>query len=241
MEIRLDKFLSDQKNLPRKDCRKLVWSGAVTVDGEIERGIDRKVDPEKNIIALKGEEISYKKFVYIMLNKPKGVLSAATDKKRETVVDLVPEGLRRKNLFPVGRLDKDTTGLLIITDDGDFAHEIISPKSGISKRYSVLLDGELPKDAEKRFKDGIVLADGTECLPASLFPSSDNPCLCEVEIFEGKYHQIKRMFGVLDLGVVELKRLSIGGLVLPENLPEGDCLELNSTDLGKIHKKHKKN
>ncbi len=241
MEIRLDKFISDQKNLPRKDCRKLIWSGAVTVDGAIERAIDRKIDPEKNGISLKGEDISYKKFVYIMLNKPKGVLSAASDKSRETVIDLVPDGLKRKNLFPVGRLDKDTTGLLIITDDGDFAHQVISPKSEIPKRYSVLLDGELPEDASDKFKKGVVLADGTKCLPAELYPSPENPNLCEVVIFEGKYHQIKRMFGVLDLGVEELKRLSIGELKLPQNLEVGSCLELDSTDLVKIHKKHNKN
>jgi len=240
MEIRLDKLISDQKNLPRKECRKLIFKGAVSVDGLIEKSPDKKVDPERVKICLFDEEIEYRKYVYIMLNKPKGVLSAATDKNRKTVVDLVPENIKHKNLFPVGRLDRDTKGLILITDDGDFAHKVISPKSGILKRYEVVLDGEIPERAVEEFLSGITLQDGTECLPAKLILDPQNKNMCQIEIMEGKYHQVKRMFGVIGLGVNELKRLSIGELTLGD-LEEGECKLLSAEELDKIRKGNKNN
>ncbi len=202
------------------------------MNGEVLRNPSENLNPLTAEICHKGLALEFKRHIYIVMNKPAGVLSASTDAKRETVVDLVPQPLGRKNLAPVGRLDKDTVGLLILTDDGQFAHKVISPKSDISKVYEVELDAPIPKNAEEIFSKGVVLADGTPCLPARLTRLTENTAL--VEIKEGKYHQIKRMFGVLDLGVNALKRLSIGGLKLPPELNEGECRELSAQELEMI-------
>ena len=229
---RLDKIISSQLNISRSIARNDIRIGKVFVDGQLIRDPGFQADPEKAFIKYCGQAVGYKKYVYILLNKPKGVLSASEDKKRETVVDLVPENLRRPNLAPVGRLDKDTTGLLIITDDGEFAHNVISPKKNVIKTYRVLLDGDITEEVCNKFKEGVVLADGTSCKPAVLKRLSQNTA--EVQISEGKYHQIKRMFGVFGLGVVELERISIGNLKLPPNLGIGGCKELSKAELEQI-------
>ena len=229
---RLDKIIASQLNISRSDAKADIRRGFVGVDGELVRDPSRSFSPLECNITYKGQAVNFKEFIYLVLNKPKGVLSASTDKNRQTVVDLVPTELSRQNLSPVGRLDKDTTGLLLITDDGQFSHKVISPKSDIKKVYHVVLDGLIPKNACEEFAKGIVLADGTKCLPAKLEIKGENEAL--VEIREGKYHQIKRMFGVLGLGVNELKRLSIGGFKLPEDLKEGDCRELTEAELRSI-------
>lgn len=234
MQERLDKFLSTQKGITRSEARRFVNIGKVTVNGAVIRKPDHKINPETTEVTLNGENLCYKEHIYIMLNKPKGVLSAATDKSRKTVVDLVPSHLSRRELFPVGRLDKDTTGLLIITDDGDFAHRVISPKSGLDKHYIAQLDGNLTDNIVKSFKEGIVLADGTRCLPAELHYNKLNPNVAYVTVQEGKYHQIKRMFGTVGLGVNELHRESIGGVSLDPSLPAGECRELTKEELHKI-------
>ncbi len=169
------------------------------------------------------------------MNKPKGVLSASTDKKKQTVVDLVPESLKRNNLFPVGRLDKDTTGLLIITDDGEFAHNAISPKKEVFKTYEATLDGKVTEEMVESFSKGVVLADGTVCKKAYLKPLGNNRA--EIKISEGKYHQIKRMFGTVGLGVNELCRTGFGTLSLPCDLTEGECKELSSREIQEIFEK----
>ena len=241
MTERLDKFIATQKCLPRSEVRRLIMRGCVKIDGKPAKKADTKIDPDAVEVTLFGEKVLYNKFVYIMLNKPAGVLSAATDKSRETVVDLVPPELYRKGLFPVGRLDKDTTGLLLITDDGDFAHYVISPKSGLDKRYSVVLDGEVTEEIVEAFKKGVTLADGTKCLPAVLTYDKDNPTRASVVIQEGKYHQIKRMFGVVDLGVNELHRESIGEVALDRQLKEGECRSLKAEELDKLYGAYNKN
>lgn len=233
---RLDKFISSQLNLPRSACRKLIARGAVTVNGAVLKKPEEKITAETDAVAVGGELIRYQKYVYIMMNKPKGVLSASTDKTRKTVVDLVPPALSRRTLFPVGRLDRDTTGLLILTDDGDFAHYVISPKSHLKKRYRVLLDAPADASAVKAFRAGITLADGTKCMPAELEISEENPRLVFATIYEGKYHQIKRMFGTLGLGVDELHRVSIGEVSLDENLREGDCRAMKNDEITLIYK-----
>ena len=237
---RLDKFIATQKNLPRKEARQIISRAKVTVNGVVARAFDTRVDPETDAIELDGVRVDYKRNVYIMMNKPRGVLSAATDKSRETVVDLVPPELSRKELFPVGRLDKDTTGLLLITDDGEFAHRVISPKSEIEKVYEVVLDGELPDNAEKEFLKGIVLHDGTQCLPAKLTVDKTDRTKATVTVMEGKYHQIKRMFGVLELGVNELHRKSVGGVELDPHLSSGKCRLLTALELAQINKGNSK-
>lgn len=238
---RLDKFISNQLNISRNDTRKLIFKGEVTVDGKPVLKPDTKIDTNICIVSLNGDNINYKEYVYIMLNKPKGVISASTDKNRETVVDLVPPHLARRGLSPVGRLDRDTTGLLIITDDGEFAHRVISPKSRLIKRYNVVLDGVVGDDVVSAFKNGITLHDGTKCLPAKIEVDKASGNKVTVGIVEGKYHQIKRMFGVLGLGVVELHRSSIGPIKLDEKLGSGECRELTSTELDEICKEYNNN
>ena len=228
---RFDKIIATQFNISRKDARIAIRRGKATLDGKILRDFGALVDTNSDI-TFNGQALNYKKFIYILMNKPKGVLSASSDKNKQTVVDLVPENLRRQGLFPVGRLDKDTTGFLIITDDGEFAHKAISPKYEVYKNYIVTLDGKLTDEMVKAFAEGIVLADGTVCRKAELQILSD--CIARVKICEGKYHQIKRMFGVVGLGVNELKRESVGGLSLPENLREGDCIELSEQEIKEI-------
>ncbi len=229
---RLDKIIASQLNISRSEARTDIRRGFVEVNGQVVRDPSKAFSPTENEILYKGQVISFKEFIYLVLNKPKGVLSASTDKNRETVIDLVPKHLARQNLSPVGRLDKDTTGLLLITDDGQFSHKVISPKSDIKKVYDVVLDGPIPLSASEDFERGIILADGTRCLPAKLEILAENRAL--VEIREGKYHQVKRMFGVLDLGVVELKRLKVGGFSLPDDLREGECRELTETEIRSI-------
>ncbi len=225
---RFDKIISTQFNVSRRDAKIAIRRGKATLNGKVLRDFGTLVDVDSEI-TFNGQALNYKQYIYILMNKPRGVLSASSDKKKQTVVDLVPENLRRNGLFPVGRLDKDTTGFLIITDDGDFAHKAISPKYEVYKSYIVTLDGKLTDDMVKAFADGIVLADGTLCRKAELTILGESTA--RVKICEGKYHQIKRMFGVVGLGVNELKREAVGGLSLPEDLEEGDCKELSLEEI----------
>ncbi len=226
---RIDKIIANQFNISRTDAKSSIRRGRVSVDGEVVKDPAFSVCPEACSISFEGQALNFKKHIYIAMNKPKGVLSASNDKKRETVVDLVPQNLRRSGICPVGRLDRDTTGLILLTDDGQFAHKVISPKSGIAKIYEVILDGEICHSAVEEFARGITLADGTKCMPAGLEILS--PCKARVEIKEGKYHQIKRMFGVIGLGVNELKRLSIGSFSLPQDINEGECREMEAFEV----------
>ena len=222
---RLDKIISTGGGVSRSDARKLILKGKVSVNGKTVRDIAFKVDPKADEISLFGEPITYKKHLYLIMNKPKGVLTATEDKNKQTVIDLIPDELCRRDLFPVGRLDKDTTGLLIITNDGDFAHQLLSPNKKVPKKYLVTLDGEVGEELIAKFKEGLTLADGTKLSSATLQILSDLHTAF-VTITEGKYHQIKRMFGLFDLGVNELKRVSFAGLTLPEDLLEGEVREL---------------
>lgn len=228
---RFDKIIANQFNISRKDARIAIRRGKGLVDGKVLRDPSVLVDVNSEIV-FSGQALEYKKFIYILMNKPKGVLSASNDKARKTVVDLVPPQFKRQGLFPVGRLDKDTTGLLIITDDGDFAHRAIAPNKNVFKTYEVTLDGEVTEDMVPIFEKGIVLADGTVCKSAILKPLGENKA--EVMISEGKYHQIKRMFGTVGLGVNELKRTSLGGLNLPSDLAEGNCILLTEQEICSI-------
>ncbi|MBO7217245.1 MAG: rRNA pseudouridine synthase [Clostridia bacterium] len=226
--VRLDKYISVAAAVSRSDAKSFIRKGQISVNGQTVKSVDFKV-LDNDVVKLLGDEVKYKEFVYLVMNKPSGILSASSDKRAKTVVDIVPEQYRHYSLFPVGRLDKDTTGLLLITNDGEFAHRIISPKSGIDKLYYVVLDGEVTEEHIRKFADGVTLADGTECLPATLERLSATEA--EITIREGKYHQVKRMFGVIGLGVNKLKRISIGKLRLPDDLSEGDCRELTHEEL----------
>ncbi len=230
--VRLDKFLSDNSKYSRSEIKKLVKQGKVTVDGTVVRQYDLHISAENVEIAVNSEKIEYKKFVYLVMNKPAGVLSASNDKSHKTVVDLVGEKYSHFSLFPVGRLDKDTTGILLLTNDGEFAHQVISPKSDIEKSYIATVDAVPPKDLPQKFLEGIILADGTVCKPAKAEILDETQV--RIVLTEGKYHQIKRMLGILGLGVNNLHRERIGNLTLPEGLVYGEVCELNVNDLPEL-------
>lgn len=233
-QIRLDKYISDCTAYSRSELKQIIRAGRVEVNGAAALRPELKIDPEIAVVLLDGERLSRTEHVYYMLNKPAGLLSATDDGKQKTVIDLFPPELRKRGLFPVGRLDKDTTGLLLITDDGDFAHKLISPKSGIFKVYRAELDGKLNADAVAVFESGITLADGTKCLPAKLETLSDTSCL--VSVMEGKYHQVKRMMASLGKPVTALKRLSMGGVWLDEGLEAGQWRPLTEEERAELEK-----
>lgn len=228
---RLDKVIGSQTNYSRKDIKDLVKKKQILVNGEIVLKSDIKVDSSNDKIVVCGEEIVFKKYVYLMLNKPKGYVSATEDKNDKTVLDLVPDIYKHRDLFPAGRLDKDTTGLMIITDDGEFAHNILSPKKHISKTYNVTIDIPMTDEMVIGFKNGINLSDG-ECKSAGLEITGEYSGI--VILTEGRYHQIKRMFGCFGAKVVELERIKMGNFSLPEDLKLGECREFSYEELGKV-------
>ena len=230
--MRLDKLLGDMGIASRSELRQMIKRGRVTVDGRAVTAPDIKVDSEGSSIALDGEELRYKSFRYYMMDKPAGVLSATEDGRQKTVLDLVSPEMRRMGLFPVGRLDKDTSGLLLLTNDGDFSHRVISPKSGIEKRYYARVEGKLDETDREAFRQGLILGDGTKCLPAKLELLGEGECL--VTVMEGKYHQVKRMLASRGAPVKQLRRLSIGGLVLGNELTAGSWRELEAADIAKL-------
>lgn len=228
---RLDKILSSQGVCSRKEAKSLVLKQRIKINGELVRKSDIKINPDSDIIEIDGVKLSYMRYVYIMMNKPKGVLSASTDKHTQTVIDLLPQEYRRNGLFPAGRLDKDTTGLLIITDDGDFTHRMLSPKKHIYKKYRAWLDCELTTGGIAALENGVELEDGTYFQPAKISFANDDKTVADIEICEGKFHQVKRMFAYVGCEVQELKRLKIGGLSLDENLLVGECRYLTEYEL----------
>lgn len=234
---RLDKILASQNVGSRKEVCSLIKKGLIKVNNEITTKKDLKVNPETDKIMVSDKILDFKKYMYIMMNKPAGVVSASRDPKFRTVIDLVPEKLKRKNLFPVGRLDRDTKGLLIITNDGDFAHKILLPKKKIYKTYVAIIDSEVKNSTVKDFERGIKFKDGTICLPAELkVLKSKVNSLVEIKICEGKFHQIKRMFESVGMKVLYLQRIKIGGLGLDASLGFGECKELTKEDIAKIFK-----
>lgn len=228
---RLDKIIASQGKHSRSEVKKLVKAGLVTVNGVVAKASDIKCDAEKDEICVEGIALGYKKHLYIMLNKPKGVISATEDASQKTVLDLVPAELKRQGLFPAGRLDGDTTGFVLITDDGDFAHRILSPKNHIMKTYHATLAKPLTDEDIILFKQGLTLGDGTKCLEAHVRMLEGEENVAEVKICEGKYHQVKRMFASLGNKVLDLKRVKMGGLELDEALDEGECRELTNKEV----------
>ena len=233
--MRLDKYISDCGAASRREIKQMIKAGRISVDGAVAAAPEAKIDPAQAVVSIDGAVLKYEKYRYFMLNKPAGVLSATDDGRQRTVLDLLSPEHRKFDLFPVGRLDKDTTGLLIITDDGDFAHRVISPKSKIMKVYHAHTQSPVNTDDIAAFAQGITLADGTQCLPAGLELCSDGSCL--VTVMEGKYHQVKRMLASRGKSVTELKRLSIGGLELDEGLKPGDYRPLTADELCRVMKK----
>lgn len=227
--LRLDKLLADTGRWSRKEARELLRQGRIICDGVVTRQPDCKMDPERDEIRVDGELLRWSAHCYLMLNKPAGYLSATEDRSAPTVLDLVPPELRKPGLAPVGRLDKDTTGLLLLTDDGQLAHALLSPRRHVDKVYLASVDGA-PSEADCRaFQAGIVLGDGTKCLPARL--ELLEPGLCRVTVREGKFHQVKRMLASRGLPVQALKREAMGPLTLDEGLAPGEIRPLTKEEL----------
>lgn len=227
---RIDKVIATQTEYSRKEVKKLIAQRKVKVNDTIVKSPDEKIS-EDDKIKINEKELQIQQYVYLVLNKPKGYISATEDKNLKTVLELVPEKYLHRNLFPAGRLDKDTTGLMIITDDGNFAHEILSPKKHIKKRYNVTIDIPVTEKMKKDFEKGIILKDG-ECKTAKL--EITGKYTADVTLTEGRYHQIKRMFGCYGAKVLELNRVQMGEFVLPDNLKQGECRKLTDIELIKL-------
>ena len=228
---RIDKIISSQTHYSRKDVKELIKNKQVIVNGKIVNKSDLKINPDVDTIEVSGENLNVQKYVYLMLNKPKGYVSATEDKLDKTVLDLAPLEYSHRNLFPAGRLDKDTTGLMIITDDGNFAHNILSPKKHITKTYNVTTDIPLTNEMVEGFKKGVILNDG-ECKQATLKITGEYTGI--VILTEGRYHQIKRMFGCYKAKVLELQRIKMGNFHLPEDLELGECREFTKEELKQV-------
>jgi 16S rRNA pseudouridine516 synthase len=235
MKERLDKYIAAQSTLSRKDAVKAIREKRVTVNGALCREGDRKIETDHDVVTLDGAPLIYRKNVYYMMNKPAGVVSATEDRDEKTVVDLVPPALRRDGLFPAGRLDKDTTGLLILTDDGDYAHRMLSPKKHVDKTYVATLDREPDEAVCGEFEKGIVLGDGTVCQPGQAVLLGEKRV--KVVIREGKYHQVKRMFAALGYHVEALERVRIGALALDRSIAPGELREMSAEEAAAVFEK----
>lgn len=232
---RIDKIISEQTYYTRREIKKLISQGLVFANGEKVNKADDKFDENVLLIRINGKEVVVKKNVYLILNKPKGYVSTTDVDSCSSVLELVPEQYRNRNLFPAGRLDKDTTGLMLITDDGEFAHNILSPRKHVKKEYEVTLDTFVTLDMVEGFKNGVNLNDG-ECKSAILEITGEYTA--RVIIVEGRYHQIKRMFGCFGAKVIELNRICMGNLYLPGDLELGEIREATEEELEKIQERN---
>ena len=230
---RLDKLLASTGRWSRREAKQLIKEGRVLVDGSPARSGEDKADPDGAAILVDGAPLALRRHTYVMLHKPAGVLSATEDPRQETVLDLLPPELRRLGLFPVGRLDKDTEGLLLLTDDGELAHRLLSPKNHVDKVYRARLDRPLGPADQAAFAQGITLADGLRCMPAELELIGDGTEVL-VTLHEGKFHQIKRMTACRGAAVCWLKRLSMGPLQLDPALKKGEYRLLTHEEVAKI-------
>ena len=225
--IRLDKFLTDMGCGTRSIIKNLVRKGKVSVNGEIIKKPEIKINEDEDVVLLDGEEIRYNRYEYFMLNKPDGYVSATTDRNEKTVLDLLKAEDRRKDLFPVGRLDKDTEGLLVISNDGEMAHKILSPKNHIAKTYYVKVNGRIENEHIDTFEKGIDIGEKNITKPGILkIIKSGDISEAELTIYEGKFHQVKRMFEAVGMKVVYLKRIKMGTLGLDETLKPGEYRRL---------------
>ncbi|GHH97351.1 pseudouridine synthase [Neobacillus kokaensis] len=230
--MRIDKMLANLGYGSRKEVKQLLKSGAVKVDDVVVKDAKQHVDPESETVTLNGEVIEYKEFIYLMMNKPPGVLSATEDNNAETVIDLLELEDQVYEPFPVGRLDKDTEGLLLITNDGQLAHRLLSPKKHVPKTYFAVIDQEVTEEDVKAFAQGVVLDDGYKTKPGDLkILKSGIRSDIELTITEGKFHQVKRMFQAVGKRVVYLQRISMGPLALDETLELGEYRELTDEEV----------
>lgn len=230
--MRLDKYLCETGFGTRSQVKDLLKKGQVMVNGEVVKKPELKINETTDQILCHGKKASYQKSIYLMLHKPAGVVSATEDNREKTVLDLVRPEDRKNGLFPVGRLDKDTEGLLLLTDDGELAHRLLSPKKHVDKTYYAKIDGQVTEEHVKQFREGLDIGDEKKTLPAVLTILLSGPVSeIEVTIHEGRFHQIKRMFEAVGCKVTYLKRLSMGSLVLDETLPPEEYRPLTEAEL----------
>lgn len=236
-KMRLDRYLANCGIGSRKEVRHIIREGRVLVDNIPVKDANYQVMPNESEIAVDGQRVIYKQFVYLMMNKPPGVISATNDNKHSTVIDLVSEPWSHRKLFPVGRLDKDTEGLLILTDDGLLAHKLLSPKKQVPKTYYAVVEGKVTEQDIELFKQGIQLEENFTTLPSELFIlESNGHSKVNITIYEGKFHQIKRMFEAVGKKVIYLKRISMGNLKLDESLSLGEFRELREEEINLLKK-----
>ena len=232
-EMRLDKYLADMGLGTRSEIKNKIKQGQVVLNGEMEKRPERKVNPVMDRVTVNGEEIHYISYEYYMLNKPSGYVSATSDTTYPTVLDLIVDK-KRKDLFPVGRLDLDTEGLLLITNDGALSHQLLSPKKHVTKTYYAKIEGRVTKEDVVKFKEGLDIGEDALTLPAELVIQKEEVSEIEVTITEGKFHQIKRMFEAVGKKVLFLKRLSMGNLVLDETLSLGAYRPLTEKEINDL-------
>ncbi len=231
---RIDRIISEQTNYSRKEIKKLISKGLIYVNDQQVKKPECKFEENDIVLKIEGKEIDIKDHIYLILNKPKGFVSTTDDVKENSVLNLVPLKYKKRNLFPAGRLDKDTTGLMIITDDGGFAHNILAPNKHVKKIYEVKIDIPVSSIMKEEFAKGVILNDGV-CKSAEL--NIKEKYRAEVILTEGRYHQIKRMFACFKAKVIELNRIGIGDLYLPKDLKIGDVREVTKNELLKIQEK----
>ncbi len=229
---RIDKILSNMGYGTRKEVKEIVKGGLVEIDGKVVKDSGQQVEVESQEIKVGGKRLFYKDTIYILMNKPQGVISATEDSRERTVVDLLTDEFKAFKPFPVGRLDKDTEGLLLLTNDGQLTHRLLSPKKHVPKTYLAKIMGRVTEEDVEAFSRGVTLEDGYTAMPSQLkILESGSISLIEVTIYEGKYHQVKRMFKSVDKEVIYLKRISMGELKLDETMELGDFRELNEKEL----------
>ncbi len=234
-KTRLDRFISNANLGSRKEVKNFIRNHLITVNGMIVKNASLIIDCDNDIVYCNGKEVKYTKYVYIMLNKPKGVVCANIDNVDKTVIDILPKEMKRSDIFVAGRLDKDTEGFVLITNNGNFSHNILSPKKHISKTYFAHIKGIVTNDDVKKFKEGVIIDKDYKCMPAYLkIINSGDISYVEITICEGKFHQIKKMFTSVKKEVIYLKRIKIGGLSLDENLKIGEARYITNFELSKI-------
>ncbi|MFC5733521.1 pseudouridine synthase [Cytobacillus gottheilii] len=230
--MRIDKMLANLGYGSRKDVKKLLKNGSVTINEVAVKDGKQHVDPENDIVMIHGEQVEYKEYIYLMMNKPQGVISATEDTRHETVIDILEAEDVVFSPFPVGRLDKDTEGLLLLTNDGQLSHKLLSPKKHVPKTYFAVINSEVTEEDQEAFKKGVILDDGYETKPATLkILKSGLTSDIELTITEGKFHQVKRMFEAVGKRVMYLKRMSMGPLELDPSLELGEYRELTDDEL----------
>ena len=232
-KMRLDKFLGIMGCCSRTDAKKVIRAGGVLVNGQAVRAADVKIDPEADEIIFAGKRVEYRKYLYIMLNKPEGYVSATEDGKDKTVLDLLPDEVKRAGLFPCGRLDKNTLGLMLITDNGELAHRLLAPDSHVSKIYAFRSKFPVSEEKAKTFEDGVSLDDGYVTKPARI-TLDDQRDSGTVLLVEGKYHQIKRMFDAMGNKITYLERISFGPLTLDAKLDRGEWRYLTDEEISAL-------